>query len=220
MNRKRPGTVHTLENFKYIAVPVIWQLLYMLSTVLLWKRTLYLELLFLAGLIFWFRKDFSIDRFIANIRRGKNFWIPVAATAVALWLASFITDRLKNGVFMGKADGLIGVVTYNVFEIIIYTLMTIFLMPVAENLFYRRAILQFFGKKKLLAGFIIGTVLYALSHALGWIGLLEYCLIGIPLTVSYILTGNLYVAVMANMIVNLVEIAEPFATVLARIVLR
>ena len=61
---------------------------------------------------------------------------------------------------------------------------------------------------------------YALSHALGWIGLLEYCLIGIPLGIAYILTGNLYVVIMANMIVNLIEIAEPLATVIARIILR
>ena len=220
MNRRRPNTAALWDRSKYIAVPVIWQLIYMLSAVILWKRTLYLQLLFLGGLVWWFHKDFSIKRFLANVRRGRYFWVPVIATAVVLWLASFITDRLKTGVFMGKADGLIGVVTYNVFEIIIYTMMTIFLLPIAENLFYRRAILQFFGKRKLAAGFIISIVLYALSHALGWIGLLEYCLIGIPLSIAYILTGNLYVVIMANMLVNLIEIAEPLATVLARIVLR
>jgi len=222
MSRKRRnGSAVRSSGQKGVLLPVIWLILYLVAAKVWWTQTLYLQLLFFAGLIFYYRREFSLSRFAKCLTYGLRFWLPVAVTVLFVWLSYRCTDRFIAENYLGVPDGMIGIVTRGSAEIILFAFSTIFLMPVAEELFFRKACIRTeHGTFVLVLTFICGTVLYALSHALGWLGILEYLIIGVPLGLSYVLTRNIYVPIMAHMIVNIIENVPSIAYVFARMLLR
>ena len=203
-----------------LVVPVIWLFIYLLCAIALPRYTLYTQLIFFLGLLFWFRKQFSIRRFLDNFRSGR-YWSAVFLTSMSLWSCYRLTDGMTSGVFLGVPDGMIGVVTYTTAEVLLFSVSTMFLMPIAEELFFRKAFACLTqGRQWLILSALAGTFFYALSHALGAVGLIEYAIIGLPLMISYILTRNIYVSMLAHMIVLIIENVPNIVYVFARMMLR
>ncbi|MBO5564160.1 MAG: CPBP family intramembrane metalloprotease [Lachnospiraceae bacterium] len=203
-----------------IGVPLAWMVLYLALAILLPRFTLYTQLIFYVGLIVWFRRDFSMPQFLRGIGNVR-YLIGVLLTAAGLYLCYQLTDLLSEKIFMTTAEGTISVVYYTTFELLLFSLSTIFLMPIAEELFFRKAMVCMTeGMGFFLLTACVSTLLYALSQAHGWLGVMEYLIIGLPLLLSYVLTRNIYVPILAHMIVLLIIKVPNIVYDLARMMLR
>ena len=76
----------------------------------------------------------------------------------------------------------------------------IIIKPVAEELFFRKAIIRFGSKKKVLAFTLMSLVLCALSRAHGLLGIAEWILMALPVTIAYVATRNIYISLMAHVL--------------------
>ncbi|MBP3274362.1 MAG: hypothetical protein J6L93_05100, partial [Butyrivibrio sp.] len=73
-----------------------------------------------------------------------TFWIPVALTFAGLYIANYIKVQIIPYKFIGVRDGTVQIIYHNeLFPTIIYALMMIVIKPVAEELFYRKALIKF-----------------------------------------------------------------------------
>ena len=203
-----------------IAVPLAWMMLYLTLAIFFPRYNLYTQLLFYVGLIVWFRKGFSPSQFLKGIGNVR-YLVGVLLTAAGLYLCYQLTDLLSEKIFMTTAEGTIGIVYYTTLELLLFSLSTIFLMPIAEELFFRKALVCMTeGLGFFLLTACVSTMLYALSRAHGWLGVMEYVIIGLPLLLSYVLTRNIYVPILAHTIVLLIIKVPNIVYDFARMMLR
>ncbi len=187
---------------KRLYIPLAWELLFVISTILMPKQAFYLFFVFYAGLLiyfYYFHKQFSFRKFVRNLTRIKMFWVPVLITFIGLLLANDIKNKIIQPLFYTAKDGTISIITKNdIFPTIMYATMMIIMKPVAEELFFRKAIISFGSKKRVFALTIVSLLLCAVSRAHGVLGIAEWILMAIPVTVAYVVTRNIYISVMAH----------------------
>lgn len=200
--------------------PVLWEIIFIILFRAFPRMTLYTQMLFYTGIILWFHRDFSFRRMRKCMQFMEMFWRPVIITVASVLLMNWLTTFMGNHLFKGIPDGLFGVWTNGNLSLFLYSISTLILMPLAEELFYRRAALFMYTPATLLLSMTLSAMLYSLQHAYGWVGILEYVLISIPLMLSYVLTRDIYVVIMSHFIVNILKSLPSFAYVVARIVLR
>jgi len=85
-----------------------------------------------------------------------------------------------------------------------FSVVTIFLPPISEEIFYRKAIISFDSKIVLLISTVISILLYASEHSLMPVGLLQASLWAISLSIAYIKTKDIYICMTAHFLCNLV----------------
>lgn len=187
---------------KRLYIPFAWELLFVISTILMPKQAFYLFFVFYAGLLIYFyyiHKQFSFRKFARNLSRIRRFWVPVLITFAGLLLANDIKNKIIQPLFYTAKDGTISIITKNdIFPTIMYAAMMIIMKPVAEELFFRKAIISFGSKKRVFALIIVSLLLCAVSRAHGVLGIAEWILMAIPVTVAYVVTRNIYISVMAH----------------------
>lgn len=186
-------------------VPLCLEGIFIISLICFPRYILYTNFIFYLGIAIYFiiLRDFSLKGLIENVCSGGRFWRNVFFTATALTLSFVITNiivMLLPNVNTGM--GLLKV--RNGFELLIFALSTIVLPPLAEELFYRKSLIQFEPKKQIPILTIISSLLFALEHSLTPLGILIAILWSIPLTASYIKTKNVYVVLVAHFISNFV----------------
>ncbi len=101
------------------------------------------------------------------------------------------------------AGGMFKIKTTNLFEHVLFFIQVIILPCIAEELFFRQAIINASSGKTIFFTSIISLVLFSLSHGLGYVTILEFLLIGIPLVIGYIKTNNVYVVMVSHFILSL-----------------
>lgn len=119
-------------------------------------------------------------------------------------VAAFLLSSSLKRIFPNVNDGMIGLTRNNLFQLILFAMSTIIFPPIAEEVFYRKAIIKFDTKGILILTSFVGMILYALEHSLSWLGILETIIIAVPLTISYIKTKNVYIPMTAHFLVNLI----------------
>ena len=185
---------------KRLYIPLAWELLFVISTILMPKQAFYLFFVFYAGLLiyfYYFHKQFSFRKFARNLSRVRRFWLPVLVTFIGLLLANDIKNKIIQPLFITAKDGTISIITRNdIFPTIMYAAMMIIMKPVAEELFFRKAIIAFGSKKRVFALAVASLLLCAVSRAHGVLGIAEWMLMAIPVTVAYVVTRNIYISVM------------------------
>ncbi|MBR6224984.1 MAG: CPBP family intramembrane metalloprotease [Firmicutes bacterium] len=130
-----------------------------------------------------------------------TFWIPVALTFFGLYLADFLKTNIIPSWFPMTRDGTVQIIYHNeLFPTFIYAVMMIVIKPVAEELFYRKALIRYGSKKKVLAFTILSLLLCALSRAHGLLGIAEWMLMALPVTIAYLATRNIYISLMAHVL--------------------
>ncbi|WP_185752658.1 CPBP family intramembrane glutamic endopeptidase [Butyrivibrio sp. AE2032] len=149
------------------------------------------------------------------------FWIPVVLTFFGLYLADFIKTNVIPSLFPLVKDGTVQIIYHNeLFPTFIYAIMMIIIKPVAEELFFRKAIIRFGSKKKVLAFTVMSLVLCALSRAHGLLGIAEWILMALPVTIAYVATRNIYISVLAHVIFefydNIYSVVYTFARIFNR----
>ena len=87
---------------------------------------------------------------------------------------------------------------------IILALTVIILQPLAEELFYRKAVIKFSDNRLMFVTILAGFVLEAVTRSYTPLGILEAVLISVPLVVSYSVTRNIYVPLFVHFIFNII----------------
>ena len=187
---------------KRLYIPFAWELLFIIATILLPKQAFYLYFVFYTGLLiycYYFYKQFSFRKLAKNMTRFVKFWIPVAITFVGLLLANYIKNNVIQANFPLLKDGTVSIITHNdILPTVFYAIMMIIMKPVAEELFFRKAIIKFGSKKRVFALCIVSLLLCAITRAHGLVGIGEWVLMALPVTIAYVCTRNIYISVMAH----------------------
>ena len=202
-------------------IPFIWELLLVVLTIFFPRNTLYIYFVFYLGLYYYFYsfyKQFSFRKLKKNLKRVVSFWIPVALTFGGLVLANHIRLYVVPNLFLGVRDGTVQIIYHNeLFPTILYAIMMIVLKPVAEELFFRKALIRFGSKKRVLAYTILSLVLCALTRAHGLLGICEWMLMALPVTIVYLATRNIYISLMAHVLFEFYDNIYPVVYTIARI---
>ncbi len=205
-------------------IPFVWELLFILATIHFPKQTLMLFFVFYLGILYYFYffyKQFSFRKLYKNFKKVVAFWIPVVLTFIGLYLADYIKTNIIPNLFPLVKDGTVQIIYHNeLFPTFIYAIMMIIIKPVAEELFFRKAIIRFGSKKKVLAFTLMSLVLCALSRAHGLLGIAEWILMALPVTIAYVATRNIYISLMAHVLFefydNIYSVVYTFARIFNR----
>ena len=211
--RQREYTVQEL------AIPVIWEILFIIGTRVFSGIAVYINFIFLLGIVLLFRQDFSPEAFFREFHDVRGFWVPVFITAGALTIANVIKDVLSVTVFLGDTMGMTTYIMGGRLHLLIYTLSSIFLMPLAHCLL-SQAIIRFDTPLLLAATTFLSMLLFALTRAIGWQGIIEVLILSAPLAVSYVVTRNFHIPLAVGFIYELVKYAERIVYLIARMELR
>ena len=202
-------------------IPLLWELLFIITTIHWPKYTLYLFFVFYLGILYYFYyfyKQFSFRKLKKNFGRIVTFWIPVALTFAGLYIANYIKVQVIPYKFIGVRDGTVQIIYHNeLFPTIIYPMMMIVIKPVAEELFYRKALIKFGSKKKVMAFTILSLLLCALSRAHGLLGIAEWMLMALPVTIAYVATRNIYISLTAHVLFEFYDNIYSVVYAIARI---
>ena len=138
---------------KYIKLnifPIILEGLFILACLLFREHCIYINFLFYIVLAVYFkqRKDFSIKEWLNSVKKGRTFWKQVLLTILFCTLAFAFTNVLAN-MFPHLNNGMIKLRVNNCFKLILFTFSTIILPPIAEEIFYRKNLIDFKNKKTL-----------------------------------------------------------------------
>ncbi len=183
-------------------IPLAWELLFVISTIIMPMQAFHLFFVFYLGLLiyfYYFHKQFSFRKFARNLTRIKRFWLPVILTFIGLMLANDLKNKVLQPYFATVRDGTVSIITKNdILPTFFYALMMIVMKPVAEELFFRKAIISFGSKKRVFVLTLVSLVLCAVTRAHGVLGIAEWMIMAIPVTIAYVATRNIYISVMAH----------------------
>ena len=187
---------------KRLYIPFAWELLFIIATILLPKQAFHLYFVFYTGLLiyfYYFYKQFSFRKLGKNMTRFVRFWLPVSATFCGLVLANYIKNNLIQANLPLVKDGTVSIITHNdILPTVFYAIMMIVMKPVAEELFFRKAIIKFGSDKRVFVMCIVSLLLCAVTRAHGLLGIGEWVLMALPVTIAYVISRNIYISVMAH----------------------
>lgn len=155
------------EYLKSNAILIALELLFVLSCFVLDReRFIYTNFLFYALLVIYFgvKKDFSLRDWLDSFKSGKQFWKEVFFTAFLLGL-TFVLSTFLEGLFPHFDTKMISLKADNWLEMILFSTSTIFLPPVAEEVFYRKNLVSFKNSKILFLTTMLSMFLYALGKS-------------------------------------------------------
>ncbi|MBO4456874.1 MAG: CPBP family intramembrane metalloprotease [Butyrivibrio sp.] len=121
-------------------------------------------------------------------------------TFAGLFAASKLKDYISQLYPNSYKENVWIIVPNNLIPTIIYACMMIIMKPVAEELFYRKAIIRFGDKKKMILLTVASLLICALSRAHGPVAIMQWILMSLPVTIAYIATKNIYIPIMAHVI--------------------
>jgi membrane protease YdiL (CAAX protease family) len=195
----------TKIQIKYLIIPIIWQLIYLIFSGSFDKtHRVYCDLIFYLGISVYFIAlgSISFKKLWNEWKKGKKFWLPVFFTLISITIA-FGIGSLVSMLFPNVNDGMGTFRVVNLPTLLAFAVTTILLPPIAEEAFYRKGILNFDNNISLLLTSVVGALLYASEHSLKPLGLLIATIWAVPFTISYIKTKNIYISMTAHFICNL-----------------
>ncbi|MDR0287816.1 MAG: CPBP family intramembrane metalloprotease [Clostridiales bacterium] len=185
---------------------LLWQILYLSICNLFGKYTrVYCDLVFYLGIAVYFAswRDWHFKEWGKAIKKFRTFWLPVLLTALGMAVMFGIGIGIAM-LFPHANDGMNVFGVNNWPTLIAFAFVTIFLPPIAEEVFYRKAMTAFDTKAILIITTVVSILLYASEHSFLPLGFLQACLWAIPLSMAYIKTKNIYVCMTAHFLVNFI----------------
>jgi membrane protease YdiL (CAAX protease family) len=186
--------------------PVIIELVFVGSCFVLPEDYyIYTNFLFYLLILIYFaaRGYLSLGEWREDLKSGKKFWRWTLLTALGM-AAAFFCSALLETIFPDLPTGTMNLKHDGWLNILVFAVSTIILPPLAEELFYRRSLISFHSRPALIATLLVSMLLYSLEHSLRPWGIFLTMLWALPLSISYIKTRNVYVAMTAHFLVNLV----------------
>ncbi|MBQ9303258.1 CPBP family intramembrane glutamic endopeptidase [Butyrivibrio sp.] len=209
---------------KRIYIPIAWEIVFVVATIIWPKQAFHLFFAFYFGLLTYFYfiyKQFSFRKLYKNFGRVLGFWVPVAITFIGLLLAGKLRMLISSQFSFHIDEGAVSIIVHNdLVPTFFYALMMIVIKPVAEELFFRKALIRFDNKKQTIIFAVLSLVLCALTRAHGPLGILEWAIMALPVTIAYIATKNIYISVMAHVLFefydNIYEVLYTVGRILKR----
>lgn len=185
--------------------PIIIEVIFILSCFIV-PREYYIYTNFgfymILAIYFWCRKDFSLKKWLYNLKSGKKFWKQVILTALG-FIGAFIITMVLESLFPNFNTGMIGLRRNSWITLIIFAISTVLLPPIVEETFFRKNMITFENKVVLIITTLLGIFMYAFEHSLAVWGIFLTMIWALPLSISYIKTKNVYVPMTAHFIGNL-----------------
>ena len=127
--------------------------------------------------------------------------VALAVTVVVLALVYVFREELRGTIaeLFGET-GLIGVWTRTTAEYFLYAFTMIILMPVAEGLFFRKALISFHDKSITTVTVVLSLVLNVLLHVNAPSGAPILLASALPLAVLYLITKNVHLTILMHML--------------------
>ena len=189
------------SQIKNLAFPLIWELLFIVFVIIAPFKTIYVLLVFYLVILVYFAKDFSFKDYFSNFKDIKRFWIPVVLTIIGVQLAHMVNENLIGPAFVDVADGIYHPTQDNSYiGELVHAITLLFLLPVGEELFFRKAIMNFDSAVSAIATFSLGLVLCGFTYACLPLGVVEYIVLSLPLAAAFFCTRNIYVPITVHMI--------------------
>lgn len=187
---------------KQLRIPLLLELCFIiLVRVVSLETRLYLYFAFYALLLLYFREDLSPARIREELKCAKRDRQITAVCAAVMFLIFFFHERINAFLFLviSRTPGLVSVKTSTLPEYVLYATTMILLMPLAEGLFYRRAVISFADKRVTALTTVFGMVLAVLLYAIAPVGVISLLIPLLPVTVCYLLTKNVWLSVIAHL---------------------
>ncbi len=209
------------SQIKNLAFPIVWEALFIAFCIIKPFKTLYIFFVFYLVLAVYFARDFSFKEYSRNFKSLKKFWIPVAFTIVGAQIAYMVKMNLIQANFIGILDGTYGITWENSYiGELLYAITILFLCPVSEELFFRKAIMCFDSATCALLTFVLGVVLCGLSYAYLPLGIVEAMVLSFPYAIAFFCTRNIYVPITVHMLFMMYQHIPSIVYDVARISLR
>ena len=209
---------------KRLYIPLILELALIIVTTIWEKQSFYFCFAFYLGLIVYFyyiKKQFPLGELRSNFGDVKNFWIPVVITVAAMLLAYEVQQKISIQWFTEYYESIVHTPTKNeIVPLLFLCLMDMIMRPVAEGIFYRKAIISFDNKKKMEILTIVSLILCSITRAHGLVGIVTIIILALPVTIAYLVTKNIYVSIMAQIFFELYNTGFTTVYDFARIYLR
>lgn len=149
-----------------------------------------------------YKKNISLHDW-KNSFKEKRFWTYCLLTIVLLVMMYSFTSFLEN-MFTNLKSGMNNLRVDNLPESIIFGLSTMFLAPIAEEVFFRQCLIDFRNNKWLIVTSIFSIILYALEHSITPWGIFLASFWGLGFTIPYVISKNIYTTMTAHLIVNII----------------
>ncbi len=209
------------SQIKNLAFPIVWELLFIAFCIIKPFKTLYIFFVFYLVLVVYFSKDFSIKEYSRNFRSLKRFWLPVALTVIGAQMAYMVKQHLIQANFVGVLDGTYGITWENSYiGELLYAVTILFLCPISEELFFRKALMIFDSATSAMITFVLGLLLCGLSYAYLPLGVVEAMVLSLPYAIAFFCTRNIYVPITVHMIFMMYQHVPAIVYDVARISLR
>ena len=133
---------------KRLYIPFILELVLIIATIIWEKQSFGLFFAYYTGLLIYFYfvyKQFSFRKLRSNFSNLKTFWIPVILTVAGMLLASKFEALIRMKFYREYLDSIVSIPLQNeLIPTLFDALVCIIMKPVAEELFYRKAIIRFY----------------------------------------------------------------------------
>ncbi|WP_035767323.1 CPBP family intramembrane glutamic endopeptidase [Butyrivibrio sp. NC2002] len=206
--------------FKQYAFPVIWELLFIISYLIIpdTYKTLGLFMVFYLGICIYYYKEFSFHRYFKNFNKVKTFWAPIVLAFAAVVILDVVKTTLLSNGLISIATDMYSITRKNTpLAEAMFGLTTILLQPIAEELFFRKAIIMFDSKRSTLITVIIGLILCGFAHSYMPLGFTVTVIFAVPFAIAYVYSKNVYVPMTAHILymayVNLPNIIYDLARI-------
>ena len=185
--------------------PIILEILFVPACLIFKGYHIYINFLFYMILAVYFcqRADFNIEKWLNSLKEGYIFWKQVILTIFFFVLAFLFKNFLEN-VLPHLNSGIINLRADNILKLVLFTVSTVILAPIVEELFYRKNLIFFKSRKILVLTTLISMFLYALEHTFTIWGIFLCMIWALPLSISYIKTKNIYITMTAHFICNMI----------------
>lgn len=120
------------------------------------------------------------------------------------FIFAFIFTNILENMLPHLNAGMIKLRADNYLKLALFTVSTIILAPIVEEVFYRKNLIYFKNRKILILTTIFSMFLYALEYTFTIWGIFLCMIWALPLSISYIKTKNICVTMTAHFICNMI----------------
>ena len=198
------------DYYKGLIFPILWLALMtsiVITNIIPPQYADYFYMLYFGGFFIYYgfiKRDFSIKIFFTDMRTAV-FWkyallcILLLALAYGVGTIPFMLAPDKNIIFTEFRYTR----AYDIPTKIAFFFSAILFPALGQELFYRKAIICFSSKNKLVLSVIIGTLLFAINDNLDLYGLFRSFLVGLAFAIPYVKTRNINIPIFAHYFVSI-----------------
>ena len=201
MDAMYSGYIKTIKE-KRLYIPLLLELCFViLIRVVSLETRLYLYFVFYALLVLFFHEALSLKHFREGLRWSVRDRRITIATAVVMLLVFFFHEKLNAFLFLhiSRSPGLVSVKTSTLPEYVLYAVTMSILMPLAEGMFFRKALVSFENRQLTAVTTVFGLLLAVLLYAISPVGVISLLIPLVPVTVCFLLTKNVYLSIIAHL---------------------